>query len=362
MTERLVPRALSDVIDSEPRILIEAELRPSQGQRFQPTGFPDLGAATFESPEGRTNLLVESPQSMANRLELVSWDEARGDLVEVLQGLPYVKVRVVSPSGEIIGETSSILEAHRLNSPYILHDEASDFKQTLSGLAGIQARQAGTGKGKKGAPDGKGSSPIGPLDRRKLAAAAFRFDPGSVLHGVFLEKLDGRARLTRVLSGFIEAEDVRTAVSGGVKNDRIDPSGFTEAGYGNVPFTRVEYVAKRITAYFNLDLALLRSYGLPQAASDLLVALGLWKIGRFLEEGLRLRTACDLTVTKVYVTRPEGMALPAPEELEPQLRRLIRACQPYFASPPVTELTVRYERKRGGKEDATGDTNGDGSA
>lgn len=28
------------------RLLIEAELVPVQGSRFQPTGFPDLGAAT----------------------------------------------------------------------------------------------------------------------------------------------------------------------------------------------------------------------------------------------------------------------------------------------------------------------------
>lgn len=359
MRERVTAGSLREVIGSEPRILIEAALRPAQGERFQPTGFPDLGAATFESPDGRTHLLVESPQSIANRLELVSWDEARGDLVEVLRGLPYVKVRVVSPSGEPIGETSSILEAHRLNSPYILHDKAPEFKQRLSELAGIQSRQGA--KGKKGAADGKALSPIGPLDKRRLAAAAFHFDPGSVLHGVFLEKLDGRARLTRVLSGFIEAQDVRPAISGGVKNDRIDPSGATEAGFGNVPFTRVEYVAKKITAYFNLDLALLRAYGLPRPATELLVTLGLWKVGRFLEEGLRLRTACDLTVTDVRVTRPEGMALPDPRELEPELRRLIRECQPYFANPPVTELTVRYERKKAAREDTGGDANDDGA-
>lgn len=349
MTQALIGTALTEVINSEPRILIEAALRPIQGERFQPTGFPDLGAATFETPDGRTHLLVESPQSIANRLELMCWDEARGDLVEVLRGLPYVKVRVISRQGEPIGETSSILEAHRLNSPYILNDEAPEFKQRLGELAGIQARQGS--KGKKGNTGAKATSPIGPLDRRRLAAAALRFDPGSVLHGCFVEKLDGRARLTRVLSGFIEAEDVRPVISGGVKNDRIDPSGPTESGYGNVPYTRVEYVARRITAYFNLDLALLRAYGLPEPATELLVVLGLWKITRFLEEGLRLRTACDLTLTGVHVTRPEGMMLPSSREFEPELRRLIRECQPHFANPPVTELTIPYERKKGGKED-----------
>ena len=51
------------------RILIEARLRPVQGERFQPTGFADLGAAVYELPSGTRMLLVESAQSIANRLE-----------------------------------------------------------------------------------------------------------------------------------------------------------------------------------------------------------------------------------------------------------------------------------------------------
>ena len=32
---------------NEPRLLLEVPLKPLQGSRFQPTGFPDLGAATY---------------------------------------------------------------------------------------------------------------------------------------------------------------------------------------------------------------------------------------------------------------------------------------------------------------------------
>ena len=39
--------------------------RPVQGDRFQPTGFPSLGAATYQTKDG-VKLLVESAQSMAN--------------------------------------------------------------------------------------------------------------------------------------------------------------------------------------------------------------------------------------------------------------------------------------------------------
>ena len=80
-------------LNNEPRFLMEAELQPIQGDRFQPTGFPNLGHARYESPDGRGSMvLVESAQSMANRLEAVCWDEVADDWVGPLRGLPVVKV------------------------------------------------------------------------------------------------------------------------------------------------------------------------------------------------------------------------------------------------------------------------------
>ena len=58
-----------DALKDQPRLLLKAALQPLQGTRFQPTGFPDLGAATYDCPQGRKMLLVESAQSMANRFE-----------------------------------------------------------------------------------------------------------------------------------------------------------------------------------------------------------------------------------------------------------------------------------------------------
>ena len=71
---------------SAPRVLIEAELKPVAGTRIQPTGFPDLGPAAYDAPDGTPMLLVESAQSMANRLEAVCWDEGADDLVPELKG------------------------------------------------------------------------------------------------------------------------------------------------------------------------------------------------------------------------------------------------------------------------------------
>jgi len=102
------------------RVLVTASLQPLLGTRFQPTGFPDLGPALYESAQGQS-LLVESAQSTANRLEATLWDPATLDLIPEAKGLSYV--RVTKPGGGYL--TSSITEAHRLNSPYILEGKDS---------------------------------------------------------------------------------------------------------------------------------------------------------------------------------------------------------------------------------------------
>lgn len=308
-------------LDNQPRLLIEAELKPVQGNRFQPTGFPDLGAANYKRPDGTQMLLVESAQSMANRLEEVCWNKANDEIIPSLKGLSHVVVDLGNGM-----KTSSIQEAHRLSSYYLI--ERTHLKDILKQQIG--------------------SSLDGILDVRKLANALFKIDVGSVVHGVFIAKKDvfgGRARLQRLVSSFIEAEDVEVVASGGVKLDRIDPKGGTsqegtkgaEEGRGNVPYARTEFSAKRVVAYFNLDLTTMRGYGLGDKAETLLVALALFKMLRFLNDGTRLRTACDLELKFLTATRPEGVDLenhPALlKELETDLPQMIRACE--FGEQPL---------------------------
>lgn len=309
---------------SQPRVLFDVALRLVQGQRFQPTGFPDLGAATYRLPDGKQMLLVESPQSMANRLEATAWDGVANDLVAPLRGLPYVAAFSPPPDSRFL--TSSILEAHRLNSPYFLDSAGGTFMQLL----------------KKELEEGQGEESEA-VNLRHAAKVMFKYDPNSVLHGVFLanKKLaGGRYRFARLLSAFIEAEDVLPVESGGVKNDRLNPSGDTGAGYGNVPFHRTEFVASSITAHFSLDLATLRGYGLGEDEENLLIGLALWKIRRLLEGNLRLRTACDLTcdVNQVFASAPQGFVLPTAEELDSKMPALIERCAEAFAQPRVTKL------------------------
>lgn len=314
-----------NALTSEPRLLIEVSLKPVQGTRFQPTGFPDLGAAAYTLPDGTQMLIVESAQSMANRLEAVCWDTTRENWVACLEGLPYVAV--TDGAGHII--TNSLLESHRLNSPYILEGKDKSFFQVLK--KELDAME------------------MGPVNLKLLASVLFKYDTNALIHGVFLAKSDlagGRLRLPRALTAFIEASNVTIAPSGGVKMDNVNPSGDAKKGFGHVPFHRDEY-SGTITAYFNLDFAQIRGYGLGDDATQLLIGLSLYKIRCFLDEGLRLRTACDLATDgdgSIRVTRPTGFTLPLRTELEKALPGWIKAASSKFASPAVTK--VIYEEAR----------------
>lgn len=310
-----------DIPAGAPRLLMQAKLTPLQGTRFQPTGFPDLGPARYKLTDGTAMVLLESNQSVANRLESVCWDDGADDLAAPLRGLPYVQV--VAADGSKL--TNSIQEAHRINSPYILASGDKSFAEQLRADLSVFEE--------------------GPIHLGKLARALCRYDVNCLLHGVFLargELAGGRLRLPRALSGFVEARRVEEAVSGGVKNDRVNPSGDTSSGFGNVPFHREEFTAESIDAYFNLDLRQLRSYRLGENTERLLVALAIWKVRSFLANGLRLRTACDLEAGPLNVTSPAGTSLPSLDELDAALPKLIAAAAAdgVFASPAVT--TVRY--------------------
>jgi CRISPR-associated protein Csb1 len=312
-------------LKKQPRLLLEATLKPLQGERFQATGFADLGAALYTLPDGTKKLLVESAQSIANRLEMAIWDEANDQLIPEMSGLAYIQVK---KDGKNF--TNSILEAHRINSPYILEGkDKAVFSQLKKEAAGFE---------------------IGPVNLRELSKLIFKYDPNAILHGVFLAKKElagGRLRLARAVSGFIEATDVCVAESGGVKNDRVNPSGEAKQGFGNVPFHRTEFTAGEMKAFFNLDLSLLRGYGLGEDATNLLINLALFKIRRFLATGLRLRSACDLEVVgDLAVTKPAGFVIPTEQELLAECTRLIGTCKSLFPESAITEVKWEEVKKK----------------
>ncbi len=328
------------------RILIEADLVPVQGERFQPTGFPDLGAATYTLHNGTRMLLVESEQSMANRLEgtIIGPDN---ELIPEFAGLSYIRAQLTKAADTT---TNSLLEAHRINSPFIITDK--DFQKRFTEDAAYAKNS--------------------PIHWQKAAKAIFKYDVNSLIHGVFLANLlDGRLKIPRILSAFIEARNVREVVSGGVKNNPIDPTGTLRAKehdkdvYGNVPYQRVAFTAETIRSYFNLDVGLLESYALDPNGIDLLIALALYKIRALLDAGLRLRTACHLKLDgTVQVTDPPGFQLPEKAELVKTVQAKIKKCRKsLFADPPVTEITtetvMKKEKKADSEESEADDTDSD---
>jgi len=333
-------------LKGKPRLLISVELKPLQGTRFQPTGFPDIGAANYDAPDGTKMLLVESAQSMANRMEAVCWDSIGNSPVAPLKGLPYVAVL----GNDEKPLTNSMLEAHRINSAYII--DAKDSKTD---------KIFGDRFGRK-----KENKPFGNPERKALAEMLFKYDIGALLHGIFMPTYaGGRCRVARALSAFVEARGVSEAVSGGVKNDSVSPAnkdeGGASEGYGNVPYARSEYTGQ-MTAFFSLDLAQIRNYSLGEDAEKLLIALSLFKIRKVLNEGLRFRTACDLKAETPKVDAPEGFVLPTEEELSKELPNLLKTCKDLLGGSP--SLTETFVGKKGKKakgnagEDETEDDDG----
>lgn len=281
------------------RTTLALPLAPVMGARFQPTGFPNLGAAVFPRLEGGAEipcLHVESPQSMANRFELTTWNTAEQQPVGPFAEIPYVEV--VDPNGEFL--TSSRLEAHRLASAYVMdatldgQDVEKAFEQKLGLVAGK------------------------PMNHRALAQAIFDLDPLSLVHGVFFARKSWpvQPRIARAFTSFIDADDVRVAASGGVKTDSVNVKSEegrgAESGYGMVPHLRTEYTARSITAYATIDHEQLRSYGLGDERTELLEAIIWYELAHFLsDEGMRLRTACDLKVLDLasLTTTPEEASL-----------------------------------------------------
>lgn len=334
MSDLLAPLATS------PRLLFSIPLRPLQGDRFQPTGFPSLGAATYQTRSG-AKLLVESAQSMANRFETTCWDLGQKKPLPELEGVSHV---TIMRKGQFL--TDTMLEAHRLNSPYLLANPDTSFLNELKKeLAGLDE---------------------GPVDRHKLAQALLRFDVGSLLHGVFLAKKDlagGRLRVARALSGFIEASGVRVAASGGVKNDHVNPSGIAKDGFGNVPFARDEFTAESIDLHINIDIAQIRGYGLGTQVERLLVLLALHRVRRLIDGDMRLRTACDLEPVErssIIARRPESFALPSLADLVGALKAAISECRELMINR-VTTFDAPLKERSDESDDAADNEDDEGS-
>ncbi len=300
--------SIEEIIKKEKRLLLKVKLKPILGDRFQPTSFPDIGAAYYESGETKM-LIVESTQSIANILECTFWDKDKKSAIDQLKGIPYIEVD--SEDGKFL--TSSILEAHRLASPYVLNSKNTEGKLLKDIIwDGFQKK-------------------LEIVDQNKLVDILSQYDFNSLLHGVFFADSQisgGRYHLQRALTGFVEAENIKEAISGGVKKDILNPKGELEdtsedsnkedttknkqsaTGRANVIYPRTEYTGD-INAYFNLDIEQIKNYNLDYNEKKLLFLLSLFKIKKVLESKLKFRSACDLKYESIESVEP-GIKLNSP--------------------------------------------------
>jgi CRISPR-associated protein Csb1 len=341
---------LVDKFLEQDRVVIDASMELTNGSFFQPTGFPDIGACVFVDKEGRRRCLVESEQSLTNRLEAVCM-QAPGTWRAPFDGkLPVVHVSDVS--GSLLA--TNLTEPHRLSSSYVLEgtlDGDGNKEKNGNRLQDVLRAHLGVSE------DGK----RWPLDKRaELSRVVFALDPAAMLHGFqFMQWSAVGLRQQRLLHARMEAvlagdSDVHYGMV------KIDPFGDKPSGKHNNKGQSIaqksRLVPESINATFELDVLGLRERWLvgekPEPPTDkdddekkrkrtdalaqnvnaqkFLLALALWKIRQFLadqpaydartgqvERSLRLRSDCALRYSKItYRTQSNGAAFGDSQSLE----------------------------------------------
>lgn len=289
-------------------VLIMARLEPTNGRFLQPTGFPDIGACIYRDGGGARRCLVESEQSMANRLEAVCMKNP-GVWVDELGHLPLIEVRDASGNALL---ATNLTEPHRIASSYVL-EGTYDGNQTVKALL----------EGRFGLTNGGDSWP---LDKRAdLEKTVFAFDPGALVHGFqFVQWKFVGLRQPRLLHARLEAElaEEPEAHYAMVKVDNIEPNTFkqhTNKGQSIAAKSRIIPKADGIIATFEIDVLGLKCLMLTEDQRRSLLALALWKVGAFLANrpafdarsrqtlpALHLRADCHLKCGKVNWTGAGG--------------------------------------------------------
>jgi CRISPR-associated protein Csb1 len=311
-------QSLLEQLYAQDRVVITASLKLTNGHFLQPTGFPDIDACIYRDKEGRRWCLVESEQSMSNRLEAVCM-KSPGVWVDDLKGLPLVVVK--NKDGDLLA--TNLTESHRVASSYVLDgvrnyqrivttkfdDKKKDDEAEKKALD--EATMRALFESRLGLRNG---GDFWPLDKREdLEKLIFALDPAALLHGFqFVQWKFVGLRQTRLIHARLEAEvaDDPEVHYGMVKWDAIEPESTREerANKGQSIAAKSRIVPKDISATFEIDVLALKSLSLDEDRKKFLLGLGLWKIGAFLANkasfdprsrstgpSLRLRADCYLT-------------------------------------------------------------------
>lgn len=267
---------------------LPAALKVADGfdERFQPTGFPNLGPALYKAMhDGAPTdyLFVESAQSLANWMEAICLDPQKPCRYNTdCAGIPYVVVQE-NVKGKVEDLTSSLTEPHRLASDVILDGKTGNekFSGVLEKLLQVDKQR--------------------PVHLPRIAKRLVYLDPACLLHGVFLEKLDGRIRFPRLLSATITAKHAEPVNAGGVMRGYVTASG-SEA---SIPYSTQHFSSSEIKLHLTFHVDSLNGLGLDLDQKKFLAAFALYKINKLLGSFPRLRTACVLDSESSFNTEPK---------------------------------------------------------
>lgn len=321
MPETLTP---SGVFEKQGPLVLFAFFEPVAGlDRFQPTGFPEVGHVIYKAPRTGGTVenvcIVDSAASMANHLEALCMRAAHDyQLVDDLQGMAYLRCVTGDPEDgklptakrEVV--VTSLTEGHRIASTYFFGNRP---KKSLrwDGKGAQRIKDDDKLCDKSFGDELAGAENFGiKLDGSKRAhppadkwwgvfGTIFRYDPNALIHGVLFPQW--QIKIPRVLTAHLEAFGAARVDRSGVKFDRL---GKTTSG--QPIFAVDDATAREIRATFILDTALVRSFGrengntplgLTQAQKEFLIALALWKIQRLRETPFRFRSGCHLKCAKL---------------------------------------------------------------
>ena len=272
---------------SDQRLTLQATLQPVGNiERFQPAGFPEIGHVIYDAPRAvmetkkeedgtETEIhakdengdpkwttdkvcIVDSAASMANHLETVCLAGPFGaGLADELKGLPYVEcVTDGDKPGAHRLVVTTFSEGHRLASSLFTDEKNS---RLLKGGKRSNENLGTNLLNEFGLVDlGKRSHPL-PQDWWNVFKTIFKYDPNSLVHGIFFPAMG--IRIPRLLTAHLEAFGAARVASAGVKFDKL-----LMTTSGQPIFAVDEETAHEIRATFVIDLALLRSFGRMRCA------------------------------------------------------------------------------------------------
>ncbi len=304
----------------------------------KPPSFANIGISSAFLPwgEGRTDVLLNTAQATANKLEEVLWDPVNNRTIEALQGMPYIQI-INAKTGEFAASTLTI--PHRIGTGYLArHKDAK-----LDG---------------KPFPDELRAR----IERKGIYQAVFELDPISIIFGCFLSHINGVYRIPRTITGQFVAQNAIPLPTGGASHDPIVASGdmiknptdfggkkkLSKVGLGNIPYVRESYTAERYQGKFVIDSRLVRRSGLGDLEGNLIETLAEFCLVKFLSEPIALRTECYLSVKQIVPSTP----LRTLSELEAQLQAQIQALtkQNLWEGVTTVEIPIDIDPTKGGED------------